>query len=93
MMKKLLLFCLLSPVFRDDVAPDGTSLRRNLGHWLASVWPGHTMRYTRPRLLIFPDIGPHIFLEDGAMNFIEKSAIITGEYWVRVYPSRPNFAQ
>jgi hypothetical protein len=69
MMKKLLLFCLLSPVFRDDVAPDGTSLRRNLGHWLASVWPGHTMRYTRPRLLIFPDIGPHIFLEDGAMNF------------------------
>jgi hypothetical protein len=33
------------------------------------------------------------FFEDGAMNFIEKSAIIRGEYWVRVYPSRPNFAQ
>ena len=25
------------------------------------------------------------FLEGGAMKFIEKSAIITGEYWVRVY--------
>ena len=27
----------------------------------------------------------HFFLEGGAMKFIEKSAIITGEYWVRVY--------
>ena len=26
-----------------------------------------------------------IFFEGGAMKFIEKSAIITGEYWVRVY--------
>jgi hypothetical protein len=25
------------------------------------------------------------FLEGGAMKFIKKSAIITGEYWVRVY--------
>jgi hypothetical protein len=27
----------------------------------------------------------HFFLEGGAMKFIEKSAVITGEYWVRVY--------
>ena len=34
-----------------------------------------------------------IFSRGGAMNFIEKSAIITGEYWLRAYRSRPNFAQ
>jgi len=33
------------------------------------------------------------FFEGGAINLIEKSAIITGEYWLRVYRSRPNFAQ
>ena len=33
------------------------------------------------------------FLEGGAMNFIEKSAITTKAYWVRVYRSCPNFAQ
>ena len=33
------------------------------------------------------------FVEGGAMNFIEKSAIATNEYWLRVYRSCPNFAQ
>ena len=33
------------------------------------------------------------FVEGGAMNFIEKSAITTNEYWLRVYRSCPNFAQ
>ena len=33
------------------------------------------------------------FFEGGAMNFIEKSAITTNEYWLRVYRSCPNFAQ
>ena len=33
------------------------------------------------------------FVEVGAMNFIEKSAIATNEYWLRVYRSCPNFAQ
>jgi hypothetical protein len=33
------------------------------------------------------------FLEGGAMNFIEKSAITTKAYWLRVYRSCPNFAQ
>ena len=33
------------------------------------------------------------FLEGGAMNSIEKSAIITGEYWLLVYRTCPNFAQ
>ena len=33
------------------------------------------------------------FLGAGAMNFIEKSAITTKAYWLRVYRSRPNFAQ
>ena len=39
-----------------------------------------------PRLQFF-------FLEGGAMNFIEKSAITTKAYWLRVYRSCPNFAQ
>ena len=34
-----------------------------------------------------------LFFEGGAMNFIEKSAITTNEYWLRVYRSCPNFAQ
>ena len=33
------------------------------------------------------------FFEGGAMDFIEKSAITTNEYWLRVYRSCPNFAQ
>ena len=33
------------------------------------------------------------FLEGGAMNFIEKSAITTKAYWLRVYRSCLNFAQ
>src|ERR1700730_2985719 len=33
------------------------------------------------------------FVEGGAMNFIDKSAITTSEYWLRVYRSFPNFAQ
>jgi hypothetical protein len=34
-----------------------------------------------------------IFLEAGAMNFIEKSAITTKAYLLRVYRICPNFAQ
>ena len=33
------------------------------------------------------------FVEGGAMNFIEKSAIATNEYRLGVYRSCPNFAQ
>jgi hypothetical protein len=33
------------------------------------------------------------FLQVGAMNFIEKSAITTKAYWFRVYRSHPTFAQ
>ena len=35
----------------------------------------------------------NFFLEGGAMNFIEESAITTKAYWLRVYRSCPNFAQ
>jgi hypothetical protein len=44
--------------------------------------------WQRKRLLVrgqLPFRRAQFFLEGGAMKFIEKSAIITGEYWVRVY--------
>jgi hypothetical protein len=33
------------------------------------------------------------FVEGGAMNFIEESAITTDEYWLRVYQSYPQLRQ
>ena len=51
----------------------------DLRHWLAIL--GHRKSFKA------------IFLEAGAMNFIEKSAITTKAYWLRVYRICPNFAQ
>ena len=44
------------------------------------------------RSLAVKPSAPPLFV-DGAMNLIEKSAITTNAYWLRVYRICPNFAQ